>query len=243
MVNFGDGVFMKLSTESSENNEQTIALQIIDTDLKEYSQKVIVKNIEGQYTFEYKDDFDQQERIKKEVDVLKEISRKEKEEERLNQERIASEKDEARYRDDEIKIVALLKKKQLLQIDGLKSKINEPEYIKTLKNKTSRVTASNMLFLTNDNELVNYQIQKRDAGTGDLVDTSVEKQERLIRKEKTITTQQVQEILNQLNRVTGYSGIGSVGSDRTVEVKFSGKTKYILLSDINKILAKYEMKI
>lgn len=239
-----DGIYIKVAILETREDEDVMSMEIITNVSSVFSQKVVLEN-KTPIVFKYSDDFDEQERkriLNEEKDkIAREAAIKQQEEERKKRDleekqRLEQEKQQKinEYNKKQDRLNFLLKTSNLVILDGKKGfiKTNTEKTILNENKDLNNINSYNIIRINNSKIMYFYQEQiKNNVAINVYI------------KEKQLTDNEFNYIINEINNMTGYSGVGKYQNSFVINISYLGRNKNILLKDLNEILKKYEMSI
>lgn len=240
-----DGIYISIIGLSIQDDEVTMSVELITNKSTIYSQKVLIKKSGEIRTFEYSNDFDQLARENK-------INEQKKEEERIELERRAIEERRLREEEEKRKIEELEQKKKKDFEDGqlrLKNLLNiknlavfngklaniDTKAIETPLNENINLddikTYNHIRINTN---YIIYQYQEQ------IIDN---KSSNIFVKERLLSQIEYNDLIQNIDKLTAYSGTGKYQDTISMEINYLGKTKNVLLKELNNLLNKFSFSL
>lgn len=229
----------------TNKNESMMSLVLITNKSTIFSQRAVITSRDNKYNIIYSTDFDQAAREKEIED--KENERKREEAAKLAEaERIRKEQEEKRLKEEAIKkaredfnkgqnrLKDLFNLPSAAMFDAKKTG-TKSEAFKNILNENlnlEEITAYNYIKIANNRSMYFYQEQ--------IIDN---KASNIFIKEKILTLDEYNKMIEELNKLVGYSGTGVYQDSIVLEIKYADKTKNVLLKDLNNILEKHNFKL
>lgn len=232
-------VYIEINTNENYLEKDKLTVGINVNNGMEYSFNVEAEKGVNSVTCTFKEDFDQQERDRAFSEKYKEDLIKIMQKEKEQKEEMIKNEELKKYSKIKERLKELNSKNKICYIKGMNEYGDQEKAVKTPTNEGKTIKFKTVFCITKDYEIYTYQVQRQIAQNG-----AIELEE-VLGKVGKISKDETQKFFTKLDGLTKYTGIGFVEkeNDNTIEIKYNGKTTYVLINKLNEVLKQIGVEI